>query len=174
MDVRVMFPSVYENGAVVGQGCDFSANAESAVLSACFDEEMAVVVSMAHERCIHVEQGYSTEPTLEKLDGRRQVETPWEMAPLSAYLRRSPAPQEIGPASMPLVNRYLVEDSARRCGWTSSIAAASNSEARLLHAFSKCSGGNFRRLPIVDYEFARLFGQLVDWPDICPTFAIPP
>ena len=46
-----------------------AAHAKGAVGSTRLDEDVAVVVRMPHQRCIHVQQGHPTEASLKDLDG---------------------------------------------------------------------------------------------------------
>ena len=67
----MVFPGVYEHSGVSAQRRTFAAHNEGAVSAACFEQDVAMVMRMAHERRVHVEQSDTAETTLVNLDGGR-------------------------------------------------------------------------------------------------------
>ena len=72
--VGVMLPGVDQHSRLVGERRALAAHAERAVRTASLDEDVAVVMRMADQGRVHVEQCDTTETALEDLDGRGQGE----------------------------------------------------------------------------------------------------
>ena len=70
MFVGVVLPGVDQNRCVVGQRGELAAHAKCAINPASLDEDVAVVMGVTNKGSGHVEQGDTTKPTLEDLDGR--------------------------------------------------------------------------------------------------------
>ena len=63
-------PGIDQDNTVVGQRCLLTSNAERAVTAAGLDQDVAMMVRMSHQGCVHIEQGHPAKATLKQLDRR--------------------------------------------------------------------------------------------------------